>query len=212
MTRVRMTAVVLAAVGVLLVATAPALAAVSLDISTTYSGTEADSQVVDVEMTISPDGGDMTDVTIDIGETDRGFVDFESFSTTVTPGSSDVDATYQGDGRFTIAELPSDVTVTISYQAYPRTIKQESVTVSTVSVSYVQNGQELSESRQVNADLSDSAWFALQDAQAQNEQLQLWGLAGRVLVGAAVAGLAIFGYLKYRDGGGDEFDDGGGDF
>jgi hypothetical protein len=199
MSRNRIAGAVLAAFVIVVVASTPALAAASLDVSTTYSGTEGDDQRVEVEMTLSPNGSAMSDVVIDIGESDRAFVDFNSFSTTVTPGSADVNVTYEGDGRFTIAELPSEASVTISYMAYPRTIKEESLTVSTIDVSYVQNGQQLNENQQVEADLSNSPWFQLQQAQSSSGQLRILGIAGgAILVIGGLVGIWVL-YKKFID-------------
>lgn len=196
MSRNRIAGAVLAVFIIVVVASTPALAAASLDVSTKYSGTEGDDQRVKVEMTLSPDGSAMSDVVIDIGESDRAFVDFDSFSTTVTPGNANVNVTYEGDGRFRIAELPSEASVTISYVAYPRTIKEELLTVSTIDVSYVQNGQQLNQNQQAEADFSNSPWFQLQQAQSSTEQLRILGIAGGAIL---VIGIVVVIWLVYKE-------------
>lgn len=200
---------ILAVGSLLLTAVAPAVAAASLDVTTSYDGAAGEDQSVDVELSLSPQGSAMTDVTIDISETNRAFVDYDSFSTTVTPGSANVNVSYEGDGRFTVQELAPSETVTITFSAYPRTIQQESLPVSSVRVSYVQNGQDLTDRQQVTADLSDSPWFELQSARERVDQFRLLGYGGGAVIGLLVLGGVGFAIKKVFFGGGD-FDDSGG--
>lgn len=160
-------------VGTLLLApVVPAAAAVTLDVNTTYGGVEADSQAIDATVSLAPEGNAIVDATITIRETTAGFVDQESFSTTVDPASADAGATYEGAGRYTIEELEPGESITISFTAYPRTVKAESLDVAVVDIEYVQEGQDLTEQTTVTADLSNSSYFALQDAQDRVAQLE----------------------------------------
>jgi hypothetical protein len=186
--------------GVLVVSLAagPAAAAVSLDVETEYGGTAADTQAVETTLTLSPTGSTITDAELDVSETDRGFVDFDSFEVTTNPGTAEVNVTYAGDGRFVIPELRTNEEVTITFTAYPRTIKTESLDVARVEASYVQNGQNLQESQDVTADLSSSSHFVLQN----ERDWRLYTLvAAALFVVAAVA--AGFLFFSSRDGDGD---------
>jgi len=172
-----------------------ALATVSLSTVATYSGTEQDTQAIEVEISLSPDGSRITDATLQVTSTSQTFIDFESFETTLRPGDAEINLTYQGSGEFTIGELQPNEEVTIRFNAYPQTIKQQTLDTVSVDLSYIQNGQKLSTSNTVSTDLSSSPWFTLQEAQSQIKQLQAVGIGGGVL---GVIGLGSAGFMIYR--------------
>jgi hypothetical protein len=187
--------VVLLGTLVVSLAAGPAAAAVSLDVQTEYGGTAADTQAVETTLTLSPTGSTITDAELDVSETDRGFVDFDSFEITTNPGTAEVNVTYVGDGQFAIPELRTNEEVTITFTVYPRTIKTESLDVARVDISYVQNGQDLQESQDVTADLSSSSHFALQNE--RNWRLYTFVAAGLFVVAALAAG---FLFVSLRGG------------
>lgn len=191
--------VLLSALTVALVAS-PAAAAVSLDVQTEYGGTDADSQAVGATLTLSPSGSEITDAEVDIDETDRGFVDFNSFEVTTTPGTAEVNVTYEGDGRFAVPDLQPNEEVVITFDAYPRTIKQQSLDVARVEVTYVQNGQNLQNAVDVTADLSDSSYFALQNS--RNWRLYTLVAAALFVLAALVAGYLFVSNRGDGNGGG----------
>lgn len=187
----------------------PVAAAVTLNVDTQYEGTAADSQAISTTVTLSPEDNAIVNATVQIQETNQGFVDQESFTTTVDPSGSDAEITYEGNGRFSINQLEPGETVQITFDAYPRTIKEESLHVATVSVDYTQQGQSLSDQQQVVADLSNSSYFAWQDAQESLQQQQWLFYLGIVVVGI---GAVVVLYKIYEWWTGGTFDSSSDDF
>jgi hypothetical protein len=184
------------------VGTAIVSAAVTLNASTQYAGTDGDSQVISSQVQFSPNDARITDVTIQIRETDQGFVDLDSFERSVSPGGADINITYVGDGHFTVDEIEPNEEITVRFDAYPRRIKEESLDVATVEVAYVQQGQSLSASRTISADLSNSSWFRLQQSQNQVQQMQLAFYGGIAAIVVLIAILAVMGYRRISKSGG----------
>lgn len=186
-----------------LVMSGSAVAAVSISGDATYSGLETPSQEITVSSTVSPETVVVTDVTIQISGTQRTFLDPDSFRTTIEPGNSDVNVKYGGDGQFNIEELESDESVTIRFAVYPRTVQEESIDAARVDVSYVQNGQELSDTREFSVSLTDSSYFEYQRLQSQQGQNNLLDLAGRAAI--VILGLSLLGggVVLFRRRGGD---------
>lgn len=190
----------------------PVAAAVTLNVDTQYKGTAADSQAISTTVTLSPEDSAIVNATIQVQETSQGFVDRESFTTTVDPSGSDAEITYEGDGRFLIDRLEPGETIQITFDAYPRIIKEESLNVATVSVEYTQQGQSLSDQQQVIADLSNSSYFAWQDAREDLQQQQWLFYLSVVVVG--IGALAVFYkvYKVYKKRTGETFDSSSDDF
>lgn len=184
----------------------PAVAAITLDTSATYDGLEGDSQAISNELVLSPDDSRMTDVTVDVDETNAAFIAFDSFQQTIEPGSANINVTYLGDGRFSIDELDPNEEVTIRFKSYPRTLQTQDLATATVHVSYVQNGQDLSESNTITADMSSSPWFAYQDAK-ETPPTPTWILGLAAVGGIALVGGAGFGAYSFITG--DEDGEGG---
>lgn len=185
----------------------PAAASVQLSVSSDYGGVDADSEAVEITIELSPKEESITDVVVDISGTDQGFVDYDSFDRSVSPGNADVDVTYRNGGEFHIDELNPDESVTITYEAYPRTINEEELDVSVIGISYVQLGQELDQREVVTADLSNSAWHELQDREGSEESVTRWATIGKGLAGAnAVILVAGLLYWYFLGGPRDDFD------
>lgn len=189
--------VVLSVVVLLSVAAFPLLAAgeVSLNLDTAYSGGDENAdQAVDVTVTLSPEGSKISDVRLQFQETQSAFIDYSTFTKKVEPADSDVtvQSTNQ-QGVFHVNELNPGETITITFEAYPRNIKQTSLDVATVEMTYVQNGQELSASQTATADLSSSPWFKYKEAQGGADNPFRLGIAIviGVLLGAVIAFVAV---------------------
>lgn len=147
----------------------PVAATVSVDTSHEYNGGEEGSdQAVEMTYTLSPDESKITDVRITVQSTTNSFIDFNSFERTVNPGDADVQIENVDDGVFEIEEIGPNQEITLTFEAYPTTIKQRELAMATVSVEYVQQGQTLDDSTQINADLSDSPWFQFQNAEGDD--------------------------------------------
>jgi hypothetical protein len=181
-----------------------AVAAVNISGDATYSGFNTSTQQINVSSTVSPDSVLVTDVEIQISGTQRTFLDTESFQTTINPGNSNVNVVYEGDGQFNIDELSPDESVTIEFVVYPRTIQEESIKAAQVDVSFVQNGQELTDRKPIDVSLTDSAFFKYQQLDGQEQQRNLIDLAGRAAL--VILGLSLLGggFVFYRRRGGDD--------
>lgn len=183
---------------VVISATIPVAATVSIDTEAEYSGgEEGQTQAVKISYTLSPEENDINDVRIRISETDSSFVDFDSFKRSVNPGDADVQIETVEEGVFRIDELKPGQEITLTFEAYPRDIQQRELQMSVVAVEYVQQGQSLEESTVITADLSNSPWFQLQDAQDNNDNSNGGsglGLILGILVGVLLgAGGAYYG-------------------
>lgn len=138
---------------ILLSTTATATMTVTTD--SNYVGDEENEpQAVEIEYAISPDDNAATDVRVVVRNTGSSFIDHDSYDRSVSPGDADISINSVGEGVFEIGRIEPDERVTFSFDAYPREVKTNSLEVATISVEYVQEGQNLSNSETVSADLS----------------------------------------------------------
>jgi hypothetical protein len=174
----------------------PVAATVSVDTTDEYSGGEEESdQAVTMTYTLSPDESEITDIRIEVESTTTSFIDFNSFSRTIT-GDADSQIEPVGDGVFEIDRIEPNQEITLAFEAYPTTIKQSELTMATVSVEYVQQGQSLEESTQVNADLSDSPWFRYQEATNGEGPSPAIPLLLGLLIGVLFGAGGAYGLIK----------------
>jgi hypothetical protein len=174
----------------------PVAATVSVDTTDEYSGGEEGSdQAVTMTYTLSPDESEITDVRIEVESTTTSFIDFNSFSRTIT-GDADSQIEPVGDGVFEIDRIEPNQEITLTFEAYPTTVKQSELTMATVSVEYVQQGQSLEESTQVNADLSDSPWFRYQEATNGEGPSPAIPLILGLLIGVLFGAGGAYGLIK----------------
>lgn len=178
----------------------PVAAAANVTTSTEYSGLDGESQAVTTTVTLSPKDAKMVSVDIYIQPAQKSFVEYDSLKRSINPGTSDANVKYLGDGHYRIDELETNEKVTITFNAYPKTIKQQSLDIAQTRVEYTQNGQNLSKSVTATADLSSSSYFAYQRCQDQIAELKgkantqdLWGLVGKGLVGLLILGALLYG-------------------
>ncbi|WP_049984831.1 hypothetical protein [Halobellus rufus] len=179
--------VVLVGIGLL---STPVVANVTMDADTTYSGVEADDQTIEATVTIGPDDAQIDDVEIEVDATDRGVLDFRTFSESLEPARADAEVDYLGQGEYTVSQINQGEQFVISFDAYPKTIREENLTVATVTIEYTQRGQRLSDTREVSANLSNSEYFALQQSQREVSNLE-GDLRNRQLITYASVGLLV---------------------
>lgn len=173
-------------------------------VQTTYP-TDGPSEAVNVVVEISPEGETINDIYLNISNSDTGYVDFESFSISITPsGAADIEEQFDTRGgervqSYHISELTSGETVEVSFTAYPTNIRPDRRSVATVSYQYLQNAQEVPEdgpgSIQAIASFDQSPYSTVNSLQTQVQGM--WVTTG-VGVLAGVVGLAIGGFLFYR--------------
>lgn len=185
---------------------APVLASVTIDSETTYNGVDSDTQTISTEVEITPDDAQIDDVEVDIDATDQSVVDFRTFSESIEPARSDVEVEYLGGGRYTINSINNDERFVITFEAYPKTIRQEELPIATVDIEYTQRGQRLSETQEITVDTSNSEYFALQESQEEVSDLEddlrnrRWLTYGSLAVVLLVPLLLIFRWWESRGG------------
>ncbi|SDY18609.1 hypothetical protein [Halobellus clavatus] len=186
-----------------------ASAAVTTSNDTAYNGTQTDAdQAIEVTYTVSPEGSTINNMTVAFTGTNRALLEPNSFSFAVRPGGADINVESRPGNAFFIEEIEPDEEVTFVFQTYPKTIKQEQIDAANVRMEYIQNGQELTDSETVSADMRSSPWFELQQANEEVDQLQSQlgdvSLAGQFTNAAFLGGLAIgivglaFGAYSWR--------------
>lgn len=178
-------------------------------VTTTTTHPDLDNQGILVEIKVEPTDDRITDVEVQIFDGTAGFVDFDTFSISLNPSGAspfEEDLGFTGQSTvktYEIEELEPGESVTISYVAYPREIASETVGVSLVQYEYVRQGQRIPEDPPgtipARADLSESAFFELQDARSTIDSLEkqistMWAttIGGAVL---GVLGLVAAGIL-----------------
>jgi hypothetical protein len=171
-----------------------ASAEVEMTSDTDYTGGQEDSdQVVEIGVTLSPVGNPITNATVRIDSASESFVDYGTFSVSVDPAGVEGRVSSLGNGEFEITELNEGEQVTFSYEAYPRKIKAEALSVSSVDVQYVQRGQDLSNTHVVEANLSSSPWFRLQQTQQELDDARssIWINRWVLIVGIILAIIGV---------------------
>jgi len=208
--------------------TAPVVAGITLDTNTTYGGADADNQTISAEIDVTPnDSAMIEDVEIDVDAAENGVIDFQTFSESFEPARGDADVEYLGEGEYTVNDINTDEQFVITFDVYPKTIREEELTVATVKIWYTQRGQRLSETQEITADLSNSEYYALQDSEQEVSDLED-SLRNRRLLTYASAVVLILAPLialyfwrkkqsRFDNGGGgggnfDNDDSGGGRF
>jgi len=181
-------------------------AAVTTTSDASYNGTQSNSdQAIETTYTVSPEGGTINNMTVDFDSTSQTFIQSNSFSFTVSPGGADINVESRQGNRFFIQEIEPNEEVTFVFEVYPKTIKQEEIDVASVQIDYIQNGQDLSDSETVTANMSSSLWFELQAAEErinqQESELQQVSLVGQItdiaFLGGIVVGLIGIGFGTY---------------
>jgi hypothetical protein len=181
-------------------------AAVTTNSDTSYNGTQSNSdQAIEITYTVSPEGGTINNMTMKFDSTSQTFIQSNSFSFTVSPGGADINVESRQGNRFFIQEIEPNEEVTFVFEVYPKTIKQEEIDAASVQMDYIQNGQELSDSETVTANMSSSPWFEFQAAEErinrQESELQQVSLVGQItdvaFLGGIVVGLVGIGFGIY---------------
>lgn len=192
-----------------------AAGAVATSNQTVYQGSQPDTnQAIEITYTVSPDGGVINNMTVDFDSTQQTFIQSDSFSVTVNPASADTNVESRTGDQFFIQELEPNEEVSFVFQVYPKTIKEQRVDAVAVRMEYIQNGQELTDSETVTANMSSSPWFELQTAegtiQQQESRLQQLGLVGQLTNVTFIIGLVVgivgiaFGAYALRKQGGEQ--------
>lgn len=173
-------------------------------VQTTYP-TEGPSEAVQVVVRIAPEDETINDVYLNVSNADTGYVDFESFSISITPsGAAEVDEQleFRSGNRvqsYYISELNSGEVVEISFTAYPTNINTGERSVATVSYQYLQNAQEVPENPpgriRATTSFAASPYATIDTLQTKVDGMWATTALG-VLVG--IVALVVGGYFAYK--------------
>lgn len=134
----------------------PAFAKINYKVESSYdynSSTDYFGEEIRIKMTIDPGESEVKDMRIDIFEADA-LLDDGSFDKTISPAWANVSLT-QGGHTFFCDKLKSGESITLMFNAYPKTIKEKEIKVADVRISYTQLGERLEESKEIKANLAN---------------------------------------------------------
>ena len=121
----------------------PASALIQQSVSTSFDGTgqtPAYGEEIATTLVLSAGDSDIKDLTINFQNADA-FIDYGSFKKEINPGGASVNITSTANG-FYIDSLPKGPVVTISFNAYPKTIQPDVLHAADIGFSYTQLGQQ----------------------------------------------------------------------
>jgi hypothetical protein len=121
---------------------------------------------IPVTLMITPGESDIKNLTIDIREADALIDDTipQWSSKTISPAGASVPVDLTGH-TFSVPLLQVGQTLTITFNAYPKTLHQQKLHIADVGFSYIQLGDRIEQPYEpINADMSGSSWFQLQSA------------------------------------------------
>ncbi len=169
----------------------PAFAKINYESDSTYDydGSSAYfGEEIRTKVTIDPGENEVKDMRIDILEADA-LIDDNSFEHTIFPTGADITVTREGHSFF-CDELERGESITLMFNAYPKTIKEEEIKVADVRIAYSQLGQRLEDSEAVKANLEKSFWFRYEDAEKRTSSANWMFYIGLIL--AIIAGVSLF--------------------
>ena len=112
---------------------------------------------VQVEFEIDPGESKVDDLIITINEM-NGLIDDWSIDQTISPAGAGVEITRNGH-IFHCDVLKPGEKLTLTFNAYPKSISNELIDLVNIKMQYVQLGQDLTKESTISADLSESYWF-----------------------------------------------------
>jgi len=177
--------------------TAPAGALIATSIEATFDAKERTAgfgEEIQVQITISPGDAEIRNLSIVLSERDA-LIDDRSFRHTIVPTGAPVNVERNGHS-FTCDQLAQGESVVLSFNAYPKTLSQSTLTVADVTYTYVQRGEILQGDDMITVDTSSSLWFqnlALSDGNSLSWTFYL----GILLI---FASLALLAYQRLHKG------------
>ena len=148
----------------------PASAEIDITTSSNYDFgniTDAFGEEIHGTVLIKPGNGDVNNLQIKFFEID-GFIDQDSFEKTISPADSQAIISVQ-DNVLKCDRLAVGEQLTISFNSYPKTIKQEMITPVLLDASYTQLGEPLDKKVNLQTDMKNSSWFKLQNTKSSTE-------------------------------------------
>ncbi|MFA6362602.1 hypothetical protein [Methanoregula sp.] len=172
---------------------------------------------INVKFWIAAVDNDIQDISLKFSESEA-FIDEGSFSYTLdSPYQQTVPADIRkiGDGKtWSIAELKRGEKVTITFNAYPKTIRNKDLTIGTADIEFVpilnnnQKGNKITQDKfTLTGDLKDSVWFkfdelqtAYNDEQKSKAAVPVWNytLTGIAAIAVIVAFILLIILLRTK--------------
>ncbi|MBL7117541.1 MAG: hypothetical protein ISS94_01995 [Candidatus Syntrophoarchaeum sp.] len=172
----------------------PAFAKINCESDSTYDYNSSSAffgEEIQAKVTINPGESEVKDMRIDILEGDA-LIDDNSFKHTIDPtptGEDKRSVTREGHTLF-CDELKRGESITLMFNAYPKTMKEKEIKVADVRISYTQLGQRLDEVEEIKAKLDNSVWFRYKDAEKRASSANWMFYVGLIL--AIIAGVSLF--------------------
>ncbi len=182
----------------------PVSATIQPSVTTNFDAdgkTSAFGEEVATTLVISAGENDIKDLAINFRNVDA-FIDYNSFKKEINPAGASVNITPTANG-FSIDSLPKGVVVTITFNAYPKTIQPDTITLADVGFSYTQLGQRFEPSTAtpilpITVDLKGSSFHNYEKSQGGN-LINSSGLIIGVIVGVVAIIALVLVYFKKRE-------------
>lgn len=182
----------------------PVSAAIQQSVTTNFDAqgtTPAYGEEIASTLVISAGDNDIKDLVINFQDADA-YVDRNSFKKEINPAGASVNITPTANG-FSIDSLPKGVVVTITFNAYPKTIQPDVLHVADIGFSYTQLGQRFEPSAvtpaiPVSADLKLSAYHMYENTRGEIERNSIGLYIGAIMALAAIIAFAIM-FIKKRE-------------
>lgn len=156
-----------------------------------YEGSSAFfGEEIQVTVTIDPGENEVKDMRIDILE-DEALIGDNSFKHTIDPtpiGEDKRSVTREGH-TLLCDELKRGESITLMFNAYPKTIKEKEIKVADVRISYTQLGQRLEEPEEIRVKLGNSFWFRYDDEKKGSSSGYLMFCIGVIFI--IIAGISL---------------------
>lgn len=173
------------------VLTAPAGALIATSTEATFDADGKSAgfgEEIQVQITIRPGDAEVRNLSIVLSE-QNALIDDRSFRHTIDPTGAPVNVERDGH-TFTCDHLARGESVVLFFNAYPKTLNQDTLTVADVAYTYIQQGESLQGSDTITVDTSSSLWF--QNIALKSENDLSWTLyVGIVLI---IISIALLGY------------------
>lgn len=182
----------------------PVSAAIQQSITTNYDAqgkTPAFGEEIASTLVISAGESDIKDLIINFHDADA-YIDYNSFKKEINPAGASVNITPIAHG-FAIDSLPKGVVVTITFNAYPKTLQQENLHVADIGFHYTQLGERIEPTAAkpevpVRVDMKSSVYYTYENTRGEIERNSIGLYIGVVMVLVAIFAFIIM-FVKRRE-------------
>jgi hypothetical protein len=136
--------------------------------------TPAFGEEIHVTLVITPGETDVKNLIINLRDADALIDDTNPnlITKTISPAGAAINISRVGN-TFTIDQLQKGQTITIAFNAYPKTLHQQILHVADIEFSYTQLGDRIEQPYEpITVQMDTSSWFLLQNAQSENDILR----------------------------------------